>query len=293
MKQFANSELILNENNKVYHLNLNADEISQKIITVGDPNRVVQVSKFFDKILFSTNNREFHTTTGLYKNTKISVISTGIGVDNIDIVLNELDALVNINLTNRTFKEKRTSLTIVRIGTSGSIHPKVKCDDLLLSKYAIGIDGFIYHYAGSEQFYDQEAIQFVQKVGWNELLAKPYLCKADTSLFNHFLKQGFKVGSTLTANGFYGPQNRSLRLNNNWKIPLEKLYTIKFHDSELSNLEMETAGIYALANLLGHRALSSNAILADRISGEFSDNGDQTMDRLIKKVLDGLASYEV
>ncbi len=291
MNQFANSELILNENNKVYHLNLSEEEISQKIITVGDPNRVSQVASFFEKNLFTERNREFHTITGLYKNEKITIISTGIGVDNIDIVLNELDALVNIDLTNRKLKDKKTSLTIVRLGTSGSIHPDVQCDDFLLSKSAIGLDGFIYNYKGSEKFYTKDVRSFEQKTNWNPALAKPYLSEANHLLFDHFKQGNFKHGITLTANGFYGPQARSLRLQHNWKTELQEMYKIKIQKTPITNLEMETAGIYALAELLGHKALSCNAILAERISGNFSSDSKKTMDKLIKNVLDLLCTF--
>ncbi len=291
MNQFANSELILNENNKVYHLDIAPNNIAHNIITVGDPNRVAQVSKFFDKILFSCKNREFHTTTGLYNNKKITVISTGIGVDNIDIVLNELDALVNIDLTNRQLKESRTSLNIVRIGTTGSISPFILCDDLLISQFAIGMDGFIYNYKGGNVFYNEIAQKFENDFKWNSLLAKPYIVQANKSLLNHFNTDNFKLGTTITANGFYGPQARSLRLQQNWELPIEQIHQIKIQDTAITNLEMETAGIYALAELLGHKALSCNVVLAERIGGNFSEKGKSSMDKLIQLVLNSLTSF--
>ncbi len=292
MDQFANSELILNENNNIYHLNLSPKDIAHKIITVGDPMRVSQVAEFFDEILFSTQNREFHTTTGIYKNEKISVISTGIGVDNIDIVLNELDALVNIDLINCKLKSNKTSLTIVRIGTSGSLHPKVQCNDLLISNSAFGLDGFIYHYRETDDFYTEEAIEFERLTKWKANFAKPYFVQADYSLLQHFNNPIFKNGITITSNGFYGPQARSLRMKHDWKVNLEELPTLKIHNTEITNLEMETAGIYALAKLMGHKAISCNAILAERTSGKFSSNPTITMNLLIEEVLELLHSFK-
>lgn len=291
MLKFTNSELILNENKKIYHLDIAEKDIAEKIITVGDPGRVGKVASFLDKILFKHANREYITVTGIYKNEKITIISTGIGAGNIDIVMNELDALCNIDFNTRKLKSKRKSLTILRIGTSGGFHPKLHCDDLLVSAGAIGMDGFIYHYLNSEQFYTSEIRNFENKIDWNPLLAKPYICMANQAMTEHFMQSDFKEGITVTSNGFYAAQNRDLRLPSNWGNRFEKLQGFEIQNTPITNLEMETAAIYALGQLMGHRTLSCNAILADRLRNQFSQNPEKTIVKLIQKSLDLLVSF--
>lgn len=289
MQYLAPSELILS-NERVYHLGLHPDEISELIITVGDPNRVKMVSKHFDRIEFQIKNREFETHTGYIGNKRLSVVSTGIGTDNIDIVLNELDALVNLDLKTRVNKPIKKSLKIVRIGTSGSIHPAVELDDFLVSVYAIGLDGLLhfynYEYSEPEKKLRLGLLEFLNRANV-ELPVNPYLVSGSREIISQFNTHDFKKGMVLTAPGFYAPQGRSLRgITKLPKETIQKMVQYEFQGWNFTNIEMETAGIYGLANHLGHKAISFNAILANRWEGTFSKNPSQTVESLIKKVLD-------
>ncbi|WP_298901937.1 nucleoside phosphorylase [uncultured Psychroserpens sp.] len=284
------SELILNPDGSVYHLNLRPENIANTIITVGDPDRVASVTKHFDHISFSTHKREFHTQTGEYKGKPITVISTGIGTDNIDIVFNELDALVNINLEKREVKSELTSLDIIRIGTSGSIQEHIPINSFLVSEYAAGFDSLLH-------FYDSEHVQFFEisnalkrQTNWFEKKSDPYVVRSSKRLFDHIVSEQTVSGFTATNVGFYGPQGRILRLAIQDNDLNDKLASFNFDGLTITNLEMETAGIYGISNLLGHNALSMNAIIANRATGEFSENPKQIVDDLIvytlHKILD-------
>lgn len=275
------SELILNDDGSVYHLNLQPHHLSKNIIFVGDQDRIEKVTQHFDSIEFSTQKREFKTITGFYKGTKISVISTGIGVDNIDIVLNELDALVNIDFKTRQPKKEFTSLNIIRIGTSGAIQPTIPVDSFLLSSFAIELSGMLWNYKiDSKQ--DSNIVQsFIQQVDWDTKKALPFIAKADEELVKKFASNQIYQGITLTANGFYGPQGRVLRLPLQDNNINKKIENFEFEGTKITNLEMETGGIYGLSNLLGHKACSLNAIIANRVLGEFSQNPTKTVDNLI------------
>lgn len=293
----APSELILNPDGSVYHLNLKPQDIAKTIITVGDPDRVDSITTFFDSVRFTTHKREFKTSTGVYKGKEISVISTGIGTDNIDIVFNELDALVNINLDTREIKEKHTSLDIVRIGTSGSIHSSIRIDSFLLSKLAIGLDALIHFYESKHVQHPEIQKAFIEHMNWSAAKSEPYVVSCDSAFAKAFLSQKMQIGFTATNIGFYGPQGRVLRLATSDKEMNSKLGTFFCNDPEnpesqlpITNLEMETAGIYGMSKLLGHRAVSLNAIIANRATNIFSETPKETVKKLILYTLDCLVN---
>ena len=282
------SEFIQNQDGSIYHLNLLPQDIATTVITVGDPDRVQAVTKYFDHIEFKKNKREFHTQTGTYKGKRITVISTGIGTDNIDIVFNELDALVNIDFKTREIKQKLTCLDIIRIGTSGAIQPDIPVDSFVVSKAGIGFDSMLH-------FYDSEDIKdhgfskaLVSELDYSAHLGIPYVVSCDETLAGIF-NEGFLPGITLTNCGFYGPQGRILRLGLQDPGLNEKIATFAYKGGRITNLEMETAGMYGLAKLMGHRSVSLNAIIANRATGEFTGDSKTTVDQLIRKTLDILA----
>lgn len=287
--QLKPAELIINEDGSIYHLNLLPEDIANTIITVGDPDRVHQVSQHFDTIEVKKGKREFHTHTGHLNGKRISVISTGIGTDNIDIVLNELDALVNIDFKTRTLKEKHTSLDIIRIGTTGAIQPDIPIDTFLISKYSIGFDGLLHFYEHDKINYPEIEDEFIAHTSWDTYKARPYVLSYSKKLGELFNDNRIRLGFTATNTGFYGPQQRQLRIKPSQMELMEKLSTFKFKELQLTNLEMETSGIYALAQLLGHEAVSMNCILANRSTGEFSVTPTESVDRLIEFCLNRLA----
>ncbi|OBX26525.1 uridine phosphorylase [Gelidibacter algens] len=282
------SELILNPDGSVYHLNLKPEHLANTIITVGDPDRVDSITKHFDTVEFQTKKREFHTQTGTYKGKRITVISTGIGTDNIDIVFNELDALVNIDLENREIRKKLTTLEIIRIGTSGSIQKEIAIDAFLISEYAAGFDSLL-HFYKNENIQDHEISDaLVKHTNWNPLKSKPYIVKCNNALFRKFSSDKTVKGFTATNVGFYGPQGRVLRLALEDDELNAKLASFSYNTMPITNLEMETAGIYGLSALLGHKAISMNAIIANRATGEFSADPKAVVDALIAYTLNKL-----
>ena len=297
--QIPPSELILNKDGSVYHLNLLPKHLASTVITVGDPDRVDLVASYFDSIEYTVQKREFRTITGYYKSKKITIISTGIGTDNIDIVLNELDALINIDLLNRSVKKEHTRLDIIRIGTSGAIQTDIPLDSFLLSKTAIGLDALLH-------FYDSKHIQnipfaeaFVKHMSWALEKSVPYVIACNKSLASYFESKHVLKGCTATNIGFYAPQGRSLRLGNSDKQMNQNLESFRFptkqiegHENRITNLEMETAGIYGLSTLLGHRAISLNAILANRALTSFSTQAEKTIRSLIEFTLERIISIE-
>ncbi len=286
------SELILNEDGSIYHLNLKPENIASTIITVGDPERVEMVTDFFDSVDFKTQKREFHTQTGTYQGKEITVISTGIGTDNIDIVFNELDALANIDLENRKVKENFTQLDFVRIGTSGTIQPEIGLDTFLLSEIAIGFDSLL-HYYESESIQNKEiAAALEEHLKLSDKMASPYAVNCDPELKSIFSNNEKIIGGITATNiGFYAPQGRTLRAARADEQLVEKLMDFQFHGEHITNLEMETSGIYGMAALLGHRAVSLNAIIANRTTGEFSADPHQSVGNLIELTLDMLVSF--
>ncbi|HTG65755.1 MAG TPA: nucleoside phosphorylase [Flavobacterium sp.] len=282
------SELILNPDGSIYHLNLKPENIAQDIIFVGDQDRVEKVTAFFDSIEFTTQKREFKTQTGSYKGKRITVISTGIGPDNIDIVLNELDALVNIDFKTRKVKEKLTSLNIIRIGTSGSLQATIPVDSFVMSQYAIGLDNMLRSYCIDKVSNTEIETAFIEQTNWDTQKGKPYVVSSSETLARRFYTAEIQKGFTATAGGFYGPQGRVLRLNIKDVDLNRKMDQFEYNGIQITNLEMETAAIYGLAALLGHEAISLNAIIANRADGTFSKNPYQTIDNLIRYTLQKL-----
>jgi len=287
--QLKPAELVINEDGSIYHLNLLPEDIATTVITVGDPDRVGQVSRFFDTIEVRKGKREFHTHTGHLNGKRISVISTGIGTDNIDIVLNELDALVNIDFKTRTLKKEHTSLNIIRIGTSGAIQPNIPIDSFLISEYAIGFDGLLHFYEHNTINYPEIEESFIAHTSWHKTKARPYVLSYSKKLGELFTDNRIRLGFTATNTGFYGPQQRQLRIKPSQMELMEKLSSFSYNDLQLTNLEMETSGIYVLSQLLGHEAVSLNCILANRSTGEFSTIPTASVDKLIEFCLERLA----
>jgi uridine phosphorylase len=286
----SESELILNPDGSIYHLNLLPEDIATTIITVGDLSRVGMVTQYFDTVEIKKGSREFLAHTGFYKGKRITVISTGIGTDNIDIVFNELDALANIDFSTRELKSSKKQLDFIRIGTSGSIQADIPVDSFLLSTSAIGLEGLLHFYEAGHVRNIHLEEQLNDFLGWNSHNIVAYAVDCDTKLKEKIESNRIRFGITVTNSGFYGPQGRSLRLAP--KIPdfNTKLASFTYQNQQITNHEMETAGIYGLAKLHGHRAISLNAILANRATGEFSSNPHKTVDTLIKYTLEKLTS---
>ena len=280
------SELILNDNGSIYHLNLKPEDISNDIIFVGDPDRVAKVTKHFDSVEFSTQKREFKTTTGRYKNKRISVISTGIGADNIDIVLNELDALVNINLQTRKIKSNHTPLKIIRIGTSGSLQEDIPVGSFLMSTFALDINGMLRSYPTENLSHSDIEDAFVAHTNWDKKKCYPLVITNCKILESKLISNKIIKGMTATAGGFYGPQGRILRLAVKDPYLNNKIDSFNYQGIRVTNLEMETSAIYGLSKLLGHRACSMNAIIANRALGKFSENPEQVIEDLILYTLE-------
>jgi len=282
------SELILNEDGSVYHLHLKPNDIAKNIIFVGDQDRVEKVTKHFDTIEVEKQKREFKTVTGIYEGKRLSVISTGIGSDNIDIVLNELDALVNIDLQTRTIKPELTSLNIIRIGTSGALQANIPVDSFLISEYAIDMSGMLQSYQTEIISNSEIEKSFIEQTHWSSKKPYPTFIKGDTSLSSKLEGSSIKKGITATAVGFYGPQGRVLRLPVQDKNLNNNIENFIFDQRKITNLEMETSAIYGLSKLLGHKACSLNAILANRVTGDFSKNPTATVEKLIEYTLEKL-----
>jgi uridine phosphorylase len=283
------SELILNPDGSVYHLNLLPENIAHDIIFVGDQNRVEKITQFFDTIEFSTQKREFKTQTGTIKGKRITVMSTGIGPDNIDIVMNELDALVNIDLVTRKPKENLTSLNIIRIGTSGSLQADIPCDSFVMAKFGLGLDNMMRSYLIDAITETEMENAFIKHTNWDLLKGKPYIISGSSTLEKRIESDRIHKGITATAGGFYGPQGRVLRLNIQDESLNSKMDNFNFEGNRITNLEMETSAIYGLGKLLGHQCLSLNAIIANRASGTFSEDPYKAVDELIAYALEKLS----
>ncbi|MFK8060093.1 MAG: nucleoside phosphorylase [Polaribacter sp.] len=284
------SELILNPDGSVYHLNLKPEHIASNIIFVGDQDRVDKITKHFDSIEFTTQKREFKTTTGTYKNKRFSVMSTGIGPDNIDIVLNELDALVNIDLETRIPKENLTSLNIIRIGTSGSLQADIPVDSFVISSHGLDLNGLLHSYQIDTISNLKIENAFVKHTNWSSKKADPIIIENSKELENRLKSIKTYQGITATAGGFYGPQGRVLRLALQDDELNHKIDSFNFKEHRITNLEMETSAIYGLSKLLGHKACSINAIIANRANGTFSENPGKVVADLIKYALEKLVA---
>lgn len=289
MNKIAASELILNPDGSIYHLNLKPEHLATNIIFVGDQDRVPKVAKHFNTIEFETQKREFRTITGTYKGTRFTVMSTGIGPDNIDIVINEIDALVNINFETRTLKKEFTQLNIVRIGTSGSLQDYIPVDSFVLAKYGIGFDGVLHSYDCNHVLNPDFEDAFIKHTNWNSRKARPYVVKNSSDLENKLSSDEVFIGVTATAVGFYGPQGRVLRLAIEDPNLNHKIDNFEFNNVKITNLEMETSAIYGLSKLLGHNACSMNAIIANRANGNFSKDPKKAVEKLIIYTLNKLA----
>ncbi|MBL6447360.1 nucleoside phosphorylase [Fulvivirga sp. 29W222] len=283
MGKFPESELILNKDKSVYHLNLKPKHITDTIITVGDPSRVYMVSKYFDDVEFEMNRREFITHRGTYNGKKITVISTGMGTDNIEIFFTELDALANIDLRKREEKSRKRKLKIIRVGTSGALQEDIPLGSHLVSDYAVGLDTLMCFYDFQQEGKEKEIGEMLQQqIG---LPFTPYVARGSQSLKEQ-IAGDMVVGNTVTCPGFYAPQGRKIRLDLKYPKLMETLNYFHHDDFWLTNFEMETAGYYSLGRMLGHEVLSVNAIIANRVQSKFAKNSTEIVDDLIKKVLD-------
>jgi uridine phosphorylase len=285
-----NSELILNPDGSVYHLNLKPGQIANDIIFVGDQDRVERITKLFDEIEFTIQKREFKTQTGFYRGKRLTVMSTGIGPDNIDIVMNELDALVNIDLSTRQPKTNLTALNIIRIGTSGALQSDIPVDSFVMSKFGLGLDNMLRSYLIDAVTENAIEEAFIQHTNWDVKKGKPYIIAGSQVLEEKLTSDHIFKGFTATAGGFYGPQGRVLRLDIQDPSLNTKMDSFNFEGTKITNLEMETSAIYGLGKLLGHECLSLNAIIANRANGDFSSNPYEAVDQLIKFVLNKLTN---
>lgn len=285
MSRIAESELIINPRGAIYHLDLRPEEIAGTVITVGDPDRVKEVSKHFDSIEVKRRHREFISHTGYVGTKRLTVLSSGIGPDNIDIVLNELDALVNIDFETREIKKELKSLNIVRIGTSGSLQPDIPVDSFVASTHGLGVDNLLNFYRHKQNDEEQHLLHsFVTHTQIHGQIGNPYISSGAASLIKHFVKD-FHQGITVTCPGFYGPQGRILRLGISNPDFVNRLTDFRFGQHRITNFEMETSAIYGLGRLLGHNCLAVNAIVANRVKKEFSKDGLATVEKLIQKFL--------
>ncbi|HPH81280.1 MAG TPA: nucleoside phosphorylase [Flavobacteriales bacterium] len=284
------SELVLNPDGSIYHLKLQPEQLADTVIVVGDQGRVETISKHFDVIECRVQNREFVTHTGTYRGKRISAISTGIGTDNLDIVMNELDALVNIDLKNRVIRDTHHSLDIVRIGTSGTLVKDIPVDSVIVSTHGLGFDGLLHFYSFQENEREQAILSAILKqLHLPESLNRPYLVESDPVLFSK-LSPGFFTGITATACGFYGPQGRTLRLTPAVPDLNERMMGFKHQDLLITNFEMETSALFGLSRLLGHRSATACAIIANRASLEYSKDYKPVIENLITSVLDRLSA---
>ncbi|MEN9571317.1 MAG: hypothetical protein RL172_2548 [Bacteroidota bacterium] len=288
MNRIANSELIINSRGAIYHLDLRPEELAPTVILVGDPDRVKKVSHYFDRIEHRLQHREFITHTGYIGNQRLSVVSTGIGPDNIDIALNELDALVNIDFETRTVKPNSTALNIIRFGTSGALQADIAVDELVASTHGLGLDNLLNYY-GYTKTPEEEALvnAFTAQTGLQASITIPYVSKGSEALLNKFPDSYFK-GITVTCPGFYGPQGRILRLPLAAPGLINKLTSFSHQNHRITNFEMETSAIFGLGKLLGHQCMSINTIVANRVLQQFSKNSDAAVENMIKKSLEYL-----
>ncbi len=286
MSRIAESELIINSRGAVYHLDLRPEEIAGTIITVGDPDRVKEVSKYFDTVEVNRQHREFVSHTGMVGKKRLTVLSSGIGPDNIDIVINELDALANIDLETRQIKPSLTAINIIRLGTSGSLQADIPVDSFVASTHGLGIDNLLNFYRLEQNDEEQQLLQsFVTHTQMHGQMGYPYISSAAASLLKHFVGN-FHHGITVTCPGFYGPQGRILRLGIRNPNLVNSLTDFRFGQHRITNFEMETSAIYGLGKLLGHNCLALNAIVANRVQQEFSKDGKAAVERLIVKFME-------
>jgi len=290
MKTISRTDLILNPDGSIYHLHLLPGDVAGHVILVGDPGRVQQVSSHFDQIEIKKSNREFHTHTGSFKGKRITVLSTGIGTDNIDIVLNELDALVNVDLGKRSVKTELRCLKLIRIGTSGALHADVTPGQPVISRIAGGLDGLFHFYRDPGNLNLKTLVRsFMEHTSWNDSLAAPYFISGSERLHTLFADAGIVSGITLSTPGFYAPQVRSIRLLPFDPELISKIETFRYEGMRVNNFEMESSALYALSALLGHEAITICVAIANRISMEFLEDYHGAVDGLIKAILEKLS----
>lgn len=283
MSRISETDLIINPDGRVYHLNLKPEDLCKMILTVGDPGRVNKISQYFDTIDFKMEHREFVAHRGNFQGKELMVISTGMGTDNVEIFMTEIDALVNVDFSSRKIKEQKTSLNIIRVGTSGTLQPDIEVGSHLASVYGVGLDTLMMFYEFIPTAFEEEVGHKLQELA--DFQFTPYCVKGSESLMDQF---GFDMikANTITSPGFYAPQGRSVRLALKNANMLDQMMNFRNGDFRLTNFEMETAAYYSLGRMLGHQTLSLNAILANRPKKEFSNNPDEAVDSLIKKVLE-------
>ena len=288
-EKIKNSELILHPDGRIYHLNLKPEDLADTIILVGDPGRVEVVSSFFDTIEYKGQNREICTHTGTLNRKRLTVLSTGMGTDNIDIVINELDALVNIDLKERKPKDTHTSLDIIRLGTSGALQPDIPLNSFVMSDYGLGIDGLLNFYQAKDEVIDQKLTDaFIDQMNWPDSFAKPYAVRSSKKL-QQKMGNGFVHGITATAPGFYGPQGRVLRLGLSYPDINENLHKFNFENIKIVNFEMETSALYGLGKMLGHETLTICVAIANRFNHEINKNYKTAIIELIQLVLNKIS----
>ncbi|MFV0236922.1 MAG: nucleoside phosphorylase [Flavobacteriales bacterium] len=284
------SELILNDDNSIYHINLRAEHLADTIILVGDPGRVPKVSAFFDTIEYKREKREMVTHTGMFNGKRFTVISTGMGPDNIDIALTELDAVANVDFEKREVKKNLKSLTFVRMGTSGSFQEDIPVDSYVAAEYAIGFDNVMHSYDTPDVFFEKDVEDaFIEQTGWNLNMGRPYVIRTDSSLVNSLLGENTVKGFTGTAGGFYGPQGREIRLQAKDRALNDKISNFHYNELKITNMEMETSAIYGLSKLLGHKACSMNCIISNRVNQTFSQDPYASVKKMIEYTLNKMS----
>ena len=292
MRTIPASELIINEDGSIFHLHLRPEQLADTVILVGDPGRVAMVSGFFEEKECEVSNREFRTVIGTYKGKRMTVLSTGIGIGNIDISVTELDALANVDFATRQEKPEKRQLTLVRLGTSGALQPDIKVGDFVFSRTSVGFDGLLNYYKGRNEVCDLAIEQaFMKHTAWNELLPKPYFIDADKTLFDHF-RDVTVEGITVAAPGFYGPQGRWVRLQPQDPQLNEKIESFDYHGRRITNFEMEGSALAGLAALMGHRAATICTIIAQRVALDACTDYKPFVRRMIETALDKLAVFE-
>ncbi len=292
MRTIPASELIINEDGSIFHLHLRPEQLADTVILVGDPGRVAMVSGFFEHKECEVENREFRTVTGIYKGKRMTVLSTGIGIGNIDISVTELDALANVDFATRQEKPEKRRLTLVRLGTSGALQPDIRVGDFVFARTSLGFDGLLNYYKGRNEVCDLAMERaFIAHTGWNELLPKPYFIDADKTLFEHF-RDATVEGITVAAPGFYGPQGRWVRLQPQDPQLNEKIESFDYNGRRITNFEMEGSALAGLAALMGHRAATICTIIAQRIALDACTDYKPFVRRMIEMALDKLAVLE-
>lgn len=287
-KSFDPSELVLAPDGSLYHIRLFPEQIADTVLLVGDPGRVKTISSYFSSIESTSDNREISSATGIYNGTRLTVLSTGMGTDNIDIVITELDAAVNIDLKKKELHTNHKALNLIRLGTCGALQPNINAGECILSEYAIGIDGLLYFYKGNEKVIDKDMTRhFVSHMQWPTELPNPYAIKSSEDLLQK-INLPFHKGITVTAPGFYGPQGREIRLETAIENVNEKLAGFSFSNRQITNLEMETSALYGLSRMLGHNALTSCLVIANRSNGTFLSDYKPYMNRMIEQILNQL-----